>query len=743
MDDAIQAHRTAVSLTPKSAYNRSIRLLCLANTLQARYQRTRSLNSIDEAIEANEEAVDLLGDGDDNKGMFLSNLGNALHSRFLQVGLLVDLHAAIKAKKKAVDATADDHPHRGTYLNNLGNALHALSLHTLSIDDINAAVEANESAVACTPKDHPDRGMFLFNLGIVFEEREKFTGTIKDRDSAIVTHTEAAYSSSTPPSFRISSARRAAAMMVGYEPRQIREASQILRMAVELLPNTSRSGLNWLDQQYALSKFSGLASEAAAFALESNLPPADVVRLLDSGRGIISGHRMDIRTELKGLPEGIAEEHERLQRLLDPAPPQASGSTRDRDRPTSEDLHQIALEFEQLKTRIRALEGFRYFGLPLPDSELSKLTARGPIVLFNVHGLRSDAFLIEKNGIRCVQLLRLNHAELEDVTSRFIRSVDTAMHPKEYAGSKREMLKILEWLWDVVVEPVLAELGFTQVLSDTDLDLWPRVWWIASGLLTVLPIHAAGYHTTGFSRTALDRVISSYAPTLKSLAYARVKLKNSESKNTQTALIVAMPKTKDLADLPFVQKEVEVLQKLLPPTIQSTFSYCPMKSDVLSLLPNHQVVHLACHGKVSPEDPSQSKIFLSDWQSNPLTVSELTQMNIPACLFAYLSACHTSSTRNVRLLDESISLSSVLQLAGYSSVVGTLWQIHDEHSPGVAKEVYSAMLHSGRSLDTEQSAVGLHQAVRILREKTCSVPGMSKMVASDPLIWAPYIHLGV
>lgn len=171
-----------------------------------------------------------------------------------------------------------------------------------------------------------------------------------------------------------------------------------------------------------------------------------------------------------------------------------------------------------------------------------------------------------------------------------------------------------------------------------------------------------------------------------------------------------MPKTNDLKDLPFVDREVEDLEKLLLSAIKTTVSNCPTKSDVLSLLPDHHVVHLSCHEKFLPEDPSHSKYFLSDWQTSPLTVSELTPLNMPTSLFAYLSACHTSSTRNMRLLDESINLASIFQLAGYSSVVGTLWQVRDEYSPVVAIEVYSMMvndwtLESQRPVCVEQSCV--------------------------------------
>jgi hypothetical protein len=50
----------------------------------------------------------------------------------------------------------------------------------------------------------------------------------------------------------------------------------------------------------------------------------------------------------------------------------------------------------------------------------------------------------------------------------------------------------------------------------------------------------------------------------------------------------------------------------------------------------------------------------------------------------------------------------------------------------------------GTKLETERSADGLHHAVHSLRERTRVVQGFTKKVPdSDPLVWAPYIHLGV
>jgi hypothetical protein len=50
-------------------------------------------------------------------------------------------------------------------------------------------------------------------------------------------------------------------------------------------------------------------------------------------------------------------------------------------------------------------------------------------------------------------------------------------------------------------------------------------------------------------------------------------------------------------------------------------------------------------------DPSQRSLFLKDWKTSPLTVSDLTPLQIKNAEFAYLSACHTYlETSNIELL---------------------------------------------------------------------------------------------
>ena len=388
------------------------------------------------------------------------------------------------------------------------------------------------------------------------------------------------------------------------------------------------------------------------------------------------------------------------------------------------------------------MDGLERFLLGPSELELKTLAENGSIVVINVSEVRSDAILIDKKSIRSLQLRLLTHSALIEHANRFMSAVlHSRTSTRQNANANSQLKQVLEWLWDVAVGPTLDELGFTQTPSDE--ERWPRVWWVSSGLFNILPIHAAGYHDEGSNRTAIDRVISSYSPTIKSLAYARERSSRMAKVNCRTAMIVGMQSTPGETELAFVKQEIEALHNLLSPSIQITKIGYPEKESVISALRDAQIAHVACHGYSSPEDPSQSRLLLKDWQTSPFTVSDLTSLNLEHCRLAYLSACHTAITKDLSLLDESIHLSSAVQLAGFPSVVGSLWTVDDKACADVAVNVYSWMLEGEGNLDTQRSAEGLHRAVRTLREDMRHVPGFSRKAPSNPLVWASYIHLGV
>ena len=261
----------------------------------------------------------------------------------------------------------------------------------------------------------------------------------------------------------------------------------------------------------------------------------------------------------------------------------------------------------------------------------------------------------------------------------------------------------------------------------------------------LLPVHAAGYHTeqpaAGTARrTVLDRVVSSYTPTVTALRHARGSVgsvsRQSGPDAELRALIVAMATTPGLPHgaLRFVPEEARLLAARLPGAItlaDHDTAQAPTLASVFAQMAVCPVAHFACHGISDPADPSRSRLLLQDHRDRPLTVSALSSAHLSHARLAYLSACDTALSSDVRLIDEAIHLASAFQLAGYPHVIGTLWAIDDHVAVQVADAFYAKIVN-GRGLDAGQAAVALHEAIRAIRDA----------LPATPSLWASQIHAG-
>jgi CHAT domain-containing protein len=199
-----------------------------------------------------------------------------------------------------------------------------------------------------------------------------------------------------------------------------------------------------------------------------------------------------------------------------------------------------------------------------------------------------------------------------------------------------------------------------------------------------------------------------------------------------------MQNTPSRRDLSYAEEEIRLIEENLPDAIERTIFLHPTKVDVMEEIRRCSIAHFACHGEVA-SDPSMSRILLSDWETTPLTVAEVALVTLKNPQLAYLSACHTANTRRLELLDEAIHLARAFQLAGFPSVIGTLWQVADCTSATVAADVYHAMISNDR-LDVSKAAAGLHFAVRRIKDSLSFSRGRK---VTEPLTWAAYIHVGV
>jgi hypothetical protein len=317
----------------------------------------------------------------------------------------------------------------------------------------------------------------------------------------------------------------------------------------------------------------------------------------------------------------------------------------------------------------------------------------------------------------------------DEATARADKMLNALAGTSDPGKDRDDLLDVLDWLWDLIAEPVLTALGHIST-PDTGSPL-PHVWWCPTGPLAIMPIHAAGHHprrhtaAIGGIDCVPHRVISSYTPTLTSLSRARQPASPFQIRQ----LTIGMPDTPGQQPLPAVPAEMRILASHFPPGTDNhqLTGLQATRTSTLAAISSHSWIHLACHASQLQDDPASSGFALYD---GPLSITDLASQPTQHRDLAFLSACQTAAG-SVRLTDEAIHLAAAMQFLGYRHVIATMWTIADSPAPLIADTVYTELTKDGHP-DPGEAATALHHAVRELRLKH----------PADPQLWAPYIHLG-
>lgn len=412
----------------------------------------------------------------------------------------------------------------------------------------------------------------------------------------------------------------------------------------------------------------------------------------------------------------------------------------------------LSRQWSDLVAEIRVLDGFEHFRRPLTGAELREAARGGPVVALNVARSRCDAIIVHPNAVTPVPLPGLTPDEIQAATMRYASAVEhhqTCLNACETArteatatpnattyrayqqATQRALLAestmqdvlntTLAWLWDTIVEPVFLACGLSGPPPPG--SAWPRLWWCPTGLLTLLPLHAAGRHTQP-GHSAMDRAVMSYTPTLRSLLEARSPAPKLPK---ERMLLVAMAHTPGQSDLPQVRREQQLLNSLFDTTRLTTLEGpAASREKVLRALRGHDMVHFSCHATSHATQPALGGVLLND---GLLTVAELAADHRPRA-FAFLSACKTG-LGGIVLPDEAMALSAALHFTGFRHVIAALWSIEDTAAAEVTETVYQSLFVDG-TFAAADAALALHHAIRGLRARS----------PEQPSTWMAHTHTG-
>jgi hypothetical protein len=540
------------------------------------------------------------------------------------------------------------------------------------------------------------------------QRRAAFTGMARVMDRA-----------ETRPWVRL----QAAVLQLAMSDRDDPESLDRIATAVDLLQLNVASGALWDDREHVVRTFAALKQEIVLTGLRTD-EPVRTVELLDRSRGLLV--QADLGARFRRGPEHapfqaeITALSDRLRALetRDRAASHHWDERRELNREITEERTRLMGEWN----RLRAL-------LPQEDSvDLTALAVEGPVVTVVSTDEGGQAFLLTgdpREPVRVLPLPGLDTTTAHDHVLTFLTAREYATEDR-FPGRVRllaqaEVRDTLAWLWQVAARPIVEALGFTSAPAGA----WPRMWWCPVGFLGHLPWHAA---QPAEGDGVLDRVVSSYTTSLRSLHFAR---RIPDPPDGERTLIVAQPEVPSAVPLRGVEREVATLRRCVPRStlLERTDA---TKENVLRALRSHTIVHLACHAESDLHSPGRSRLLLVDHEESPLTVADLAGLPPAERQLAVLSACSTFQLTPA-LADEALHVTAAFQQAGFRHVVGAMWPVGDDVATTVSGRLYDRLTGSGAHPPrTDLTAGALHDAVSQLR----------RQYRAAPTKWASFIHLG-
>ncbi|WP_436532770.1 CHAT domain-containing protein [Actinoplanes sp. HUAS TT8] len=648
LDAALAAGEEATRLPDVTPQDRAAIHGGLCNTLRARFRYTGNSADLDRAVGYGEAAVSALAPGHPGRAGALANLGLARHVRAVRRNAPDDLDTAIDELYEAADATPAQDPDLAGRLSNLSDAL----LSRSGPGDTTEAVRRAEAAADAGSRSR-QHAYYLTNLGNALQAAGEL-------DRSIDVHRKAVDLCDPGAPQRAAclanlAATRTARLSGDDADRAIDEAGQAARIANAPVEVRIRAAVRWGHWSAVARRWAdALDGYTLAVELLSTVSPRELPR---------------------------ADQEFELARL--------GGVTTD--------AAASALRAQQPHTAVELLEKGRGIILShalddTPQPGAPDLTHPGPIAMINVSNFGSDALLLRDGIVTVIPLPEATPAEVR----RQVRHFATAITTDDNDAAS----DVLGWLWDAVVAPVIAAL-----------DAGGRLWWCPTGLLALLPLHAAGRPGSG---SALDAVISSVTPNLRALSAARAR---PAARTGESEILIVAPES---GNLPAAAAEQRVLSALLGGRAVTTTEVDPAE------LARYRNVHVAAHAIADAVNPSRGGIARSD--GSLVTADELSRARPDGGgELMFLSACETART-GPDLADETVHLASVLHVAGYRNVVATLWPVPDRPALRLARAVYEQLTAD----EPVEIATALHRAVRLLRER----------YPNHPLVWAAYLHLG-
>ncbi len=338
---------------------------------------------------------------------------------------------------------------------------------------------------------------------------------------------------------------------------------------------------------------------------------------------------------------------------------------------------------------------------PEPLKEIQNLLRNDPGMILIEYYTTEDAtyiWVIDADQIHPYQI-NITRTELTTRISDFRTMVSNISFGVETLAEPASNL------YDVLLKPVEKHFTGKQLIGI-----------IPHGRLHYLPFEALMKNKEFLIRQDY-RIF--YLPNASSYKYCREK--NTQKKDQ----IIAFGNPD--GTLFFSEKEAEELKRLYPADTEIFTGNAALESEVKYYAGYTDILHFACHGSFTPQDPLYSALMLGPDASDDgrLEVHEIFQLKLKPAYLVTLSACETH-LGGIYPGDEIVGLTRAFIYAGTPSILASLWKVDDYYTEKLMSAFY-------RELKKSTKTEALHTARQVM---------IKKYGKCHPFYWAGFVLIG-
>lgn len=322
--------------------------------------------------------------------------------------------------------------------------------------------------------------------------------------------------------------------------------------------------------------------------------------------------------------------------------------------------------------RVRRYSGLERYALRPDYADVSAAADAGPLLFVSTSDYDTVLIFVLPGGSIRYTRVDLGTVDLASIVRDWLSILDPRAKAPTY--QRQQTLERVAAILERYLTPAIQEtLTHPFQHGDEDSWRWGSVTLVVSGLLSFLPAHAWTPSLSDRRERLLRYMPLSYAPSARQATLVTRSPRPTGASRSLLSVADPEPRPANLRPLPCARLESSAIAESAR---SRSLLHGPDadKETVERLIPDHEVLHFACHAEAAPGRAAEAHLELAHGDLSGREV--LDRFALDHVALVVLSACR-SGQPDLHLPDEALDLGSVFLAAGARAVVSNMWPVDD------------------------------------------------------------------